>query len=437
MTPLTPAMTPTTTTTTMRKQTLFDRILARRNIAGGVGTAASTHWLIGKKERPPVFEVDARMPVVGGNRSIGSEDNDGTDALHVEYQRMVQLETVDLGRMSSYSLRSSFLRANSLSLSLSPLNHVTQRTTPHHAPQSLPNPPHYTHPEPTFVQRMRQPYSGCAPPLTVDRLLPVRVHLKTKRNKRCTGCRHILVKCEPKVQLVKHKLKLMARDYMPRCSLRSARRHRGGAATAAAGGSYDKCTVRLWLRNPLDQPLRVEVACLDESLAAEEGTPAWVVGLLQGERGGNGGVRVMVAAGDGGQKKTVVTLGAYNELDDDNDDHDHDHDDDDKVRRKEADGTEYTSNGCMFTIEGRLPSVAATAASDTATDQALLCLRLSFERSQQQLTRPGSAHSESNMEDTMMLEKSATTTPSAAAGVAASAVTTTPVTLWCALPLSF
>lgn len=42
------------------------------------------------------------------------------------------------------------------------------------------------------------------------RLQPQRIHLRTKRVKRCRSCRHILIKPEQKAQSTKFKIKLVA-----------------------------------------------------------------------------------------------------------------------------------------------------------------------------------------------------------------------------------
>ncbi|CAG8497472.1 6797_t:CDS:10 [Diversispora eburnea] len=47
-------------------------------------------------------------------------------------------------------------------------------------------------------------------PYKVERLQPQRIHLRTKRIKRCRSCRHILIKPEQKAQATRFKIKLVA-----------------------------------------------------------------------------------------------------------------------------------------------------------------------------------------------------------------------------------
>ena len=56
------------------------------------------------------------------------------------------------------------------------------------------------------------------PPHFVSGLRPTQVLLRTKRNKRCRICRHILVKPEPKVQNTRFRIRLLAINYIPTIS---------------------------------------------------------------------------------------------------------------------------------------------------------------------------------------------------------------------------
>lgn len=67
------------------------------------------------------------------------------------------------------------------------------------------------------AQRVSQPQS----PRFVSELLPVPTLLRTKRNKRCGTCRHLLVKPEPKVQSTRFKIKLIAISYIPTMTLKA------------------------------------------------------------------------------------------------------------------------------------------------------------------------------------------------------------------------
>jgi dynactin-4 len=84
------------------------------------------------------------------------------------------------------------------------------------------------------VQKLRtQGWSGTAsltqraeqihPPRFVDDLLPVPTLLRTKRNKRCGNCRHILVKPEAKVQSTRFRIKLVAVNYIPNFTIKPLR----------------------------------------------------------------------------------------------------------------------------------------------------------------------------------------------------------------------
>lgn len=53
------------------------------------------------------------------------------------------------------------------------------------------------------------------PPRFVSDLRPTQSLLRTKRNKRCRTCRHILVKPEPKVQNTRFRIRLLAINYIP------------------------------------------------------------------------------------------------------------------------------------------------------------------------------------------------------------------------------
>nr|CAG8442245.1 14822_t:CDS:2 [Entrophospora candida] len=59
----------------------------------------------------------------------------------------------------------------------------------------------------TLMQRMNQLSDQ---PYKVERLQPQRIHLRTKRIKRCRQCRHILIKPEQKAQATRFKIKLVA-----------------------------------------------------------------------------------------------------------------------------------------------------------------------------------------------------------------------------------
>ena len=65
----------------------------------------------------------------------------------------------------------------------------------------------------------------CSPadPFSASRdLRPVRTMLRTKKLKRCRTCRHILVKPEPKISVIKFKMRLLAKYVVPGLSLQMA-----------------------------------------------------------------------------------------------------------------------------------------------------------------------------------------------------------------------
>lgn len=50
---------------------------------------------------------------------------------------------------------------------------------------------------------------------TISDLKPPRTPLHSKKTKRCSECRHILIKPEQKAQSVRYKIKLLAASYLP------------------------------------------------------------------------------------------------------------------------------------------------------------------------------------------------------------------------------
>ncbi|KAF0367595.1 dynactin p62 [Gigaspora margarita] len=70
----------------------------------------------------------------------------------------------------------------------------------------------------TLTQRMNQLSDQ---PYKVERLQPQRIHLRTKRVKRCRSCRHILIKPEQKAQATRFKIKLVALNHIPKLTITS------------------------------------------------------------------------------------------------------------------------------------------------------------------------------------------------------------------------
>ena len=69
----------------------------------------------------------------------------------------------------------------------------------------------------SVAQRAEDP----RPQRFLDDLLPLPTLLRTKRNKRCRTCRHILVKPEAKIQSTRFRIKLVAINYIPTISLKA------------------------------------------------------------------------------------------------------------------------------------------------------------------------------------------------------------------------
>ncbi|CAG8685002.1 20450_t:CDS:2 [Dentiscutata erythropus] len=94
----------------------------------------------------------------------------------------------------------------------------------------------------TLTQRMNQLSDQ---PYKVERLQPQRIHLRTKRVKRCRSCRHILIKPEQKAQATRFKIKLVA--FLPKLIL-------------------NQCTrIVLKFANPLYEEIIVDLALKDET----------------------------------------------------------------------------------------------------------------------------------------------------------------------------
>ena len=105
-------------------------------------------------------------------------------------------------------------------------------------------------------------------------LRPSRIPLRSKKTKRCSTCRHILIKPEQKAQSVRFKIKLVAANYLPAMSIAippsqdPSRQRAAGSRQAAtvedtsgasglhAGGTY---SFQLALTNPLYDPIKVRL----------------------------------------------------------------------------------------------------------------------------------------------------------------------------------
>jgi dynactin-4 len=105
-------------------------------------------------------------------------------------------------------------------------------------------------------------------------LRPSRIPLRSKKTKRCSTCRHILIKPEQKAQSVRFKIKLVAANYLPAMSIafppsQDPARQRAagggrqpivedtsGSSVLHAGGTYP---FQVALTNPLYDPIKVRM----------------------------------------------------------------------------------------------------------------------------------------------------------------------------------
>ncbi|EIN12571.1 dynactin p62 [Punctularia strigosozonata HHB-11173 SS5] len=120
-------------------------------------------------------------------------------------------------------------------------------------------------------------------PLHVADLRPLRIPLQSKKTKRCSTCRHILIKPEQKAQSVRYKIKLVAANYLPAITAsvpvlnRVEPTRRPGAAADAesttgmqAGKTYP---FQLALTNPLYDPIQVRLSVQRAGPSASANTP--------------------------------------------------------------------------------------------------------------------------------------------------------------------
>lgn len=97
-------------------------------------------------------------------------------------------------------------------------------------------------------------------PRFVDDLLPVPTLLRTKRNKRCGNCRHILVKPESKVQSTRFRIKLVAVNYVPKFSLKALGSPQQPAIDLQSLVPYQANQFLLTIRNAIYEPVHVTLA---------------------------------------------------------------------------------------------------------------------------------------------------------------------------------
>ncbi|CAG8460047.1 6146_t:CDS:2 [Racocetra fulgida] len=104
----------------------------------------------------------------------------------------------------------------------------------------------------TLTQRMNQLSDQ---PYKVERLQPQRIHLRTKRVKRCRSCRHILIKPEQKAQATRFKIKLVALNSIPKITITSLPKLILNQQTK----------IILKFSNPLYEEIIVDLALKDET----------------------------------------------------------------------------------------------------------------------------------------------------------------------------
>ncbi|KAL8667241.1 MAG: hypothetical protein Q9202_000814 [Teloschistes flavicans] len=110
----------------------------------------------------------------------------------------------------------------------------------------------------TPMQRSSQNHTPCN--FTSD-LRPIPMLLRTKRAKRCRTCRHILVKPEPKVDNIRYRIRLLARNYIPSVNIKPLH-----ASSSQRPVNLDNIRplqtsqFLLSLRNPIFDPVTVTLA---------------------------------------------------------------------------------------------------------------------------------------------------------------------------------
>ncbi|ORZ31612.1 dynactin p62 family-domain-containing protein [Catenaria anguillulae PL171] len=107
---------------------------------------------------------------------------------------------------------------------------------------------------PTLEQRLNQPMCD-----VLERLLPLRTHLRAKLAKRCRQCDKQLIKPEPKAQTTRFKIKHVALAHLPNITL---------AHPMPILVQNHPTTVLLRFTNPLDDDLQISLAALDSVFAS-------------------------------------------------------------------------------------------------------------------------------------------------------------------------
>ncbi|KAJ3368000.1 hypothetical protein GGF31_006957 [Allomyces arbusculus] len=107
---------------------------------------------------------------------------------------------------------------------------------------------------PTLQQRLNQPLCD-----VLERLLPLRTHLRAKLAKRCGKCNKQLIKPEPKAQATQFKIKHVALAHLPNITL---------AHPLPMIRTGYPATLLLRFTNPLEEDLQVSLIALDSLTAS-------------------------------------------------------------------------------------------------------------------------------------------------------------------------
>lgn len=108
------------------------------------------------------------------------------------------------------------------------------------------------------TQRNAQPQS----PRFLTDVLPVPTLLRTKRNKRCRTCRHLLVLPDSKVQSTRFRLKQVALNFIPTMTLKHLPLAAGRSREIQLGDlpPFEPTQFLLTLKNPLYEAIRITLA---------------------------------------------------------------------------------------------------------------------------------------------------------------------------------
>ncbi|RKP39018.1 dynactin p62 family-domain-containing protein, partial [Dimargaris cristalligena] len=166
----------------------------------------------------------------------------------------------------------------------------------------------------TVAQRVRQSQAGN---YLIRQHAPQRVALRSKRSKRCRGCRHILIKPEQKAQVTRFKIKFIAMNFVPTITIvrnpilyTPQRRHR--CAIRFVNPQYHETRIQLAI--PDDYPNRLaQVTILAPSFDVSAYNDIWEYDQNQdgGDDGGSDQDSIDGLDGDDDRQKRLLTTGIY------------------------------------------------------------------------------------------------------------------------------